>query len=407
MFSESAGGTSSHRPHHFVGEPRPSLRRPRTERKIGETRKGKPCVRIDPEEGAAAPEVSERAGRVARACPVRHLGVADLEAETPVVRILATEARQDADKARELRRRRLVERLSRDAGGDEQLARHRAEAADGARRPPGRRAVEGDPAAGPDGVEVVGERHLGALGNQLGSNLEPVVRVDAAPPGRRDRRACIERQPRGVGEQVAKGGPGRACRLVEIDEALFGGDQNGDSGRELRHGGKGEHPVGVAVDALDATRDCDGGMAARPGVDLPQGLHRRQAIGVERQRISSGSPFEARFGYSRAVRVGDRILVAGTAPIMPDNADPPTGAYEQAQVCLGIIGRALTEAGASLDDVVRSRVYVTDPAHIDDVGRAHAEAFSEARPVLTGVVTGLLDPRWLVEIEVEAVILQP
>ena len=127
---------------------------------------------------------------------------------------------------------------------------------------------------------------------------------------------------------------------------------------------------------------------------------------MERQRISSGSAFEARFGYSRAVRVGDRVLVAGTAPIMPDNADPPTGAYEQARVCLGIIGRALTEAGASFDDVVRSRVYVTDPAHIDGVGRAHAETFSEARPVLTGVVTGLLDPRWLVEIEVEAVILQ-
>jgi enamine deaminase RidA (YjgF/YER057c/UK114 family) len=90
---------------------------------------------------------------------------------------------------------------------------------------------------------------------------------------------------------------------------------------------------------------------------------------------------------------------------MPDGADPPAGAYEQAKVCLEIIGHALTEAGSSVDDVVRSRIYVTDAAHIGDVGRAHAEAFSNARPVLTGVVTGLLDPRWLVEIEVEAVIL--
>jgi enamine deaminase RidA (YjgF/YER057c/UK114 family) len=90
---------------------------------------------------------------------------------------------------------------------------------------------------------------------------------------------------------------------------------------------------------------------------------------------------------------------------MPDGADPPAGAYEQAKVCLEIIGRALAEAGSSVDDVVRSRIYVTDAAHIGDVGRAHAEAFSNARPVLTGVVTGLLDPRWLVEIEVEAVIL--
>ncbi|HEY7397636.1 MAG TPA: RidA family protein [Gaiellaceae bacterium] len=126
---------------------------------------------------------------------------------------------------------------------------------------------------------------------------------------------------------------------------------------------------------------------------------------MERKRISSGSAFEERIGYSRAIRIGDRVLVAGTAPIMPGDADPPDGAYEQAKVCLAIVERALAEAGATLDDVVRSRVYVTDPALIGEVGRAHAEAFARARPVLTGVVAGLLDPRWLVEIEVEAVIL--
>ena len=128
---------------------------------------------------------------------------------------------------------------------------------------------------------------------------------------------------------------------------------------------------------------------------------------MERTRISSGSAFEERIGYSRAIRIGDRVLVAGTAPIMPDDSDPPAGAYEQAKVCLAIIARALVEAGATLDDVVRSRVYVTDAGLIGEVGRAHAEAFERARPVLTGVVTGLLDPRWLVEIEVEAVILPP
>ena len=128
---------------------------------------------------------------------------------------------------------------------------------------------------------------------------------------------------------------------------------------------------------------------------------------MERQWISSGSALEARFGYSRAVRIGNRVVVAGTAPIMPDDADPPAGAYDQTRVCISIIERALAEAGATVDDVVRSRVYVTDAAHIVDVGRAHAEAFSRARPALTGVVTALLDPRWLVEIEVEAVILEP
>ena len=110
-------------------------------------------------------------------------------------------------------------------------------------------------------------------------------------------------------------------------------------------------------------------------------------------------------GYSRAVRVGDRVWVSGTAPIMPDDADPPSGAYDQARVCLGIIATALAEAGTSLDAVVRTRIYVTDATLIGDVGRAHAEAFATARPATTAIVTQLLDPRWLVEIEAEAVIL--
>jgi enamine deaminase RidA (YjgF/YER057c/UK114 family) len=125
---------------------------------------------------------------------------------------------------------------------------------------------------------------------------------------------------------------------------------------------------------------------------------------VDKQHISSGAAFEKRVGYSRAVRVESHVWVSGTAPIMPDDADPPTDAYEQARICLEIIGRALAEAGASLDDVVRTRIYVTDAALIDAVGRAHGEAFATARPATTGLVTALLDPRWLVEIEAEAVI---
>ena len=112
-------------------------------------------------------------------------------------------------------------------------------------------------------------------------------------------------------------------------------------------------------------------------------------------------------GYSRAVRVGNHVWVSGTAPIMPGDADPPAGAYEQARICLQIIGRALEQAGASFDDVVRTRIYMTDASFIDDAGRAHRETFANARPALTGIVTQLLDPRWLVEIEAEAVILHP
>jgi enamine deaminase RidA (YjgF/YER057c/UK114 family) len=107
------------------------------------------------------------------------------------------------------------------------------------------------------------------------------------------------------------------------------------------------------------------------------------------------------------VRVGNQVWVAGTAPIMPGDADPPAGVYDQAKVCLSIVAAALAEAGASLDDVVRTRIYVTAAAHIDEVGRAHGEAFATARPATTGIVTQLLDPRWLVEIEAEAVILTP
>jgi enamine deaminase RidA (YjgF/YER057c/UK114 family) len=125
---------------------------------------------------------------------------------------------------------------------------------------------------------------------------------------------------------------------------------------------------------------------------------------MERQLISSGTAFEDRVGYSRAVRAGALVWVSGTAPIMPGDADPPDDAYEQASICLQIIERALAEAGATLDDVVRTRIYVVRAGDIDAVGRAHREAFATARPATTGVVAELLDPRWLVEIEAEAVV---
>jgi enamine deaminase RidA (YjgF/YER057c/UK114 family) len=124
---------------------------------------------------------------------------------------------------------------------------------------------------------------------------------------------------------------------------------------------------------------------------------------VDRRVISSGSSLEERFGYSRAVVVGDRILVAGTAPIMPEDADPPPEPYEQMRRCLEIVGAALGEAGATLNDVVRTRVYLTDRAHIAEVMRAHGEAFGSARPACTAILCRLLDERWICELEVEAV----
>src|SRR6476469_2685409 len=122
---------------------------------------------------------------------------------------------------------------------------------------------------------------------------------------------------------------------------------------------------------------------------------------VHRSRIASGSPFETSIGFSRAVRVGDRFLVSGTAPIWPDGSCDPDPEV-QARRCLEIIGDALQEAGANPKDVMRTRMFLVDAADADAVSRAHGEVFSDIRPAATMiVVAAVLDPRWCVEIEAE------
>lgn len=122
------------------------------------------------------------------------------------------------------------------------------------------------------------------------------------------------------------------------------------------------------------------------------------------QRVASGSPFEAAFGFCRAVRVGDRVIVAGTAPIWPDGSCDPDPSV-QARRCLDIIMTALAEVGSGPADVVRTRMFITDAADADAVGTAHGAVLGEARPAATMVVVaGLLDPRWKVEIEAEAIV---
>ena len=123
---------------------------------------------------------------------------------------------------------------------------------------------------------------------------------------------------------------------------------------------------------------------------------------AERRHVSSGSPYEPKIGISRAVRVGNRVLVSGTAPIWPDGSCDPDPAV-QTRRCLEIIVGALREAGAEPAHVVRTRMFITDAADSEAIGAVHAEVFGEARPVSTMVVvTGFLDPRWKVEIEAEA-----
>jgi enamine deaminase RidA (YjgF/YER057c/UK114 family) len=123
-----------------------------------------------------------------------------------------------------------------------------------------------------------------------------------------------------------------------------------------------------------------------------------------RKNISGDSPYEPTIGFSRAVRIGDRVLVSGTAPIWPDGSCDPDP-YVQAARCLAIVLEALREAGATAEDVVRTRTYLVDAGDWEAVGRAHGEVFAGVRPASTMVVVaGLLDPRWRVEIEAEAVL---
>jgi enamine deaminase RidA (YjgF/YER057c/UK114 family) len=122
------------------------------------------------------------------------------------------------------------------------------------------------------------------------------------------------------------------------------------------------------------------------------------------QRVSSGSPYEPVIGFSRAVRVGDRVLAAGTAPVWPDGTCPDDPAI-QARRCLEIILAALKELGAAPEHVVRTRMFLTRADDWEAVGRAHGEVFGEVRPAATMVVVGgLLDPRWRIEMEAEAIV---
>ena len=127
---------------------------------------------------------------------------------------------------------------------------------------------------------------------------------------------------------------------------------------------------------------------------------------MPRQLISSGGPWEASVGYSRAVRVGNHVFVSGTTAAQADGtALGGDDAYAQAVRCFEVIERALLEAGATMRDVVRTRMFVTDISRWEEFGRAHGEVFRDVRPAATMVqVSALIEPSLLIEIEVDAVI---
>ncbi|HEY1827878.1 MAG TPA: RidA family protein [Acidimicrobiales bacterium] len=125
---------------------------------------------------------------------------------------------------------------------------------------------------------------------------------------------------------------------------------------------------------------------------------------TDRQRISSGSPFEPAIGFSRAVRVGNRVLVSGTGPVFADGGCPDDAGL-QAERCFAIIEEALAQAGASLRDVVRTRMFLTSADDVDAVSTVHGRLFGDIRPAATMViVAALVVPAWKVEIEAEAVL---
>jgi enamine deaminase RidA (YjgF/YER057c/UK114 family) len=157
--------------------------------------------------------------------------------------------------------------------------------------------------------------------------------------------------------------------------------------------------AGVSLFAL-STYDTDYVLVKED--DLDRALSALGAEPQDRRRVSSGSPFEPRIGFSRALRAGDRVLVSGTGPVMPDGGCPET-TLEQARRCWAIVAAALEQAGATVRDVVRTRTLLTPEADAEGAMAAHGEIFADVRPASTMlVIHALLDPRWTVEVEAEA-----
>ena len=126
---------------------------------------------------------------------------------------------------------------------------------------------------------------------------------------------------------------------------------------------------------------------------------------MTRQRTHGSSPYEAAYGFSRAIRAGARILVSGTAPVEADGSSTPGDAAAQARRCFAIILKAIEELGGSAADVVRTRMFIVDSTDADAIGAVHGEVFAEVRPAATMVVVkALLRAEWRVEIEAEALV---
>lgn len=161
-------------------------------------------------------------------------------------------------------------------------------------------------------------------------------------------------------------------------------------------------PLAAAGISIFAVSTYDTDYVLVKEADLERALAALDPAPAGRRRVSSGSPFEPRVGFSRAVRAGDRVLVSGTGPVVPGGGCPE-GTLAQARRSWEIVVAALGEAGATAADVVRTRTFLTAAADADAAMAAHAELFKDVRPASTMLlVHALLDPRWTVEVEAEA-----
>ena len=165
-----------------------------------------------------------------------------------------------------------------------------------------------------------------------------------------------------------------------------------------------EQVVHLLATLGEASSSASGGESERV-VGEPSASRSRVLASRERVNISSGGPLEATVGYSRAVRVGAHVAVAGTTTLKPGGVDHPGDCYMQTRAVLQLIEDALRQAGAALSDVVRTRAFLTDISKADDYGRAHGEVFGDIRPAATLVeVSALVHPDLVVEIEVDAIV---
>ena len=165
-----------------------------------------------------------------------------------------------------------------------------------------------------------------------------------------------------------------------------------------------EQVVHLLATLGEVSSSASGGESERV-VGEPSASRSSVLASRERVNVSSGGPLEATVGYSRAVRVGDHVAVAGTTTLKPDGVDHPGDCYMQSRAVLRLIEDALQETGATLSDVVRTRAFLTDISKADDYGRAHGEVFGDIRPAATLVeVSALVHPDLVVEIEVDAIV---